>query len=555
MTTSQTQTNSISLGSSPGHGSILSGNRGGSPHTAGTTPDDVPREIGGGTPPMPHQANNDNHNPRDHTHTKKNKKSRANILVATLNMRGRASPDLGNSTISKWSTVQNVMREKKIGILCVQETHLTQEHEMQIESLYSRRLKVINSRDPFRPGNSAGVAFILNKEIINTTETEITEIIPGRALVMSIKWHNNERITILNTYAPNNPTKHPEFWNLISTTWLAKDLPRLDFMIGDFNLTEDALDRAPAQLDNENASNALRDIKHRLDIQDTWRSMNPTSRLFTFYSNTNSYSRLDRIYTSPRHERNVHNWESCTTAIPSDHKMVLVRFIPKNAPFIGKGRWAWPLSLMNDKKLFDDISNQGIVLQQRITHQYENRIGEANPQKSWEEFKVNITQLAKRTAKEHLHKIKVRTKQLEDDIKRTLEHRDIDLNENTRRHTAWIENELNHLEKKKFKDSQLHSQANWALRGETISKYWSRMNSTKKPRDIIHCLRRPNSNGFASRSDEMADIARQHHESLQQDNLPQEIEDIRRTTRLNFMRDIPHNQKLQNQDSPLHNLI
>ncbi|KAG2748718.1 hypothetical protein P692DRAFT_20700967, partial [Suillus brevipes Sb2] len=118
-----------------------------------------------------------------------------------------------------------------------------------------------------------------------------------------------------------------------------------------------------------------------------------------------------------------------------------------------------------------------------------------------------------------------------------------------------IENELNHLEKKKFKDSQLHSQANWALRGETISKYWSKINSPKKPRDIIHSLRKPNSNRLANRSDEMAEIARQHHESLQQDTLPQEIEDIRQTTRRKFMNDIPHHQKLRNQDSPLHGMI
>jgi hypothetical protein len=65
--------------------------------------------------------------------------------------------------------VSNTTRneKKKIGVLCLQETHLMNEHETQIESLYSRRLKVLNSGDPFRPGNSAGVAFVLNKEIHN----------------------------------------------------------------------------------------------------------------------------------------------------------------------------------------------------------------------------------------------------------------------------------------------------------------------------------------------------------------------------------------------------
>ncbi|KAG2741209.1 DNase I-like protein, partial [Suillus brevipes Sb2] len=321
------------------------------------------------------------------------------------------------------------MRTKKIGILCIQETHLTNEYEAQVDTLYSRRLRVINSKDPSRPGSSAGVAFVLNKEILDTTNVETFEIIPGRALAIKIKRNNNENLTLLNIYAPNNLTKHPEFWELISRTWQNRNLPQPDFLLGDFNLTEDSIDRAPARQDNENALTALRDLKHQLNVQDTWRSLHPTSRLFTYYSSTNSHSRLDRIYTSPRHERNTHQWDSCITAIPTDHKMVLVRFVPQNAPFIGKGRWTWPMSLMNDKNLFEKISNLGIAAQQEITHQREHRTELSNPQKTWKDFKANINNEAKKTAKEHLHKIKQRTKQLEDDIKRTLDNGDIDTNE------------------------------------------------------------------------------------------------------------------------------
>jgi exonuclease III len=149
------------------------------------------------------------------------------------------------------------MRKKIIGVLCLQEMHLTNEHETQIEFLYLRRLKVFNSCHPFCPGNSAGVAFVLNKEMINTMNAEITEIIPGRAITINITWHNNKHITILNIYAPNNLSKHLNFWDVISKPWLEKDLPQPDFMLGDFNLTEDALDRAPVRPDNENATNAL----------------------------------------------------------------------------------------------------------------------------------------------------------------------------------------------------------------------------------------------------------------------------------------------------------
>jgi exonuclease III len=104
------------------------------------------------------------------------------------------------------------MRERKIGILCLQETHLDNTCEAQIEALYSRRLKVVNSRDPTHPGTSVGVAFLINRELTNTGNIETLEIIPGRALVLKIRWHNNETLTILNMYTPNDITQHPEFW-------------------------------------------------------------------------------------------------------------------------------------------------------------------------------------------------------------------------------------------------------------------------------------------------------------------------------------------------------
>lgn len=106
-----------------------------------------------------------------------------------------------------------------------------------------------------------------------------------------------------------------------------------------------------------------------------------------------------------------------------------------------------------------------------------------------------------------------------------------------------------------FKQIQSQSQANWAQSRETISKYWSKINSPKKPRDIIHSLRRLNSNNLATCSDEMADIAKQHHNNIQWDDLPREIENARKTMKQNFMHEIPNPQKLHNIDSPLYNLL
>jgi len=278
----------------------------------------------------------------------------------------------------------------------------------------------------------AGVAFIINKEIFNPEDLITTEIIPGRALAIKTKWHNNTNLTIANIYTPNTHSQHEEFWNQLMRTWQEKRLPNPDFIMGDFNIMEDALDRAPACPENEQALNALRDLRFQLDVQDTWRMNHPSSQLFTFYSNNNMYSRLDRIFTSPAHERNIYGWDTCTSAIPTDHRMVLVRFTPNKTPFVGKGRWSWPASLLNDQDLIKNISKAGITAQSKITHQQTPRSNAENPQTIWKEFKIKIQQLAKTTAKEHLNKIRTRMRQLEEDLHKMTAKNDIDNNESSR---------------------------------------------------------------------------------------------------------------------------
>lgn len=172
----------------------------------------------------------------------------------------------------------------------MQETHLTDSHEQQIQDLFSRRLLVLNSSDPTCSGSSAGIMFILNREIINTTKVQMTILIPGRAAALTIQWHNERMLTILNVYTPNNMGKHPDFWNTITRKWRELCLHDPDFMLGDFNLTEDLLDGAPAKFDNENAIEVLRNIRSTLNLQDTWCLTFPHQKLFTHSSSSNKNS-------------------------------------------------------------------------------------------------------------------------------------------------------------------------------------------------------------------------------------------------------------------------
>jgi len=120
----------------------------------------------------------------------------------------------------------------------------------------------------------------------------------------------------------------------------AKHLPIPDFTLGDFNVTEDAIDRAPPRLDDEAAIAALREVRHEWDIRDTWRWANPTERAFTYRAQTRNeqiQARLDHIYISKKAEPFTFNWEIKESAILTDHAMVTMKYTPKEAPHISKG--------------------------------------------------------------------------------------------------------------------------------------------------------------------------------------------------------------------------
>ncbi|KAG2749054.1 DNase I-like protein [Suillus brevipes Sb2] len=329
-------------------------------------------------------------------------------------------------------SINRMMRDSKIGILCLQETHLCPEHQIQIENLYSRRLTVLNSCDPSRPGSSAGIAFVLNKEMIDTSSAQMHVLIPGRAAILSIKWHNDKTVNILNVYAPNNISEHKNFWNKIRNDWTNINVSTIDFMMGDFNLTEDPIDRAPAKRDNDDAIEALRDLRSTMRIQDLWRITHPNRRLFTFSSSHQTLSRLDRIYSSEEHAESLLDWDSVICQVPTDHQMVSVRFAPPNVPHIGKGRWAWPAGLITDADLVNRIIDLGMKTQRTLDTPVP-RTEEINPQKIWLSFKIDMNDIARDVAKTHLVKINQRIRSLTKDLRKLANTPEIDISENMRK--------------------------------------------------------------------------------------------------------------------------
>jgi len=286
------------------------------------------------------------------------------------NVNGATAPPENMNYKAKWRTISDTMHTKKIVVLAIQESHLDEGLTELLGKSFEKNLKILNSAHPDNPRASAGVGFVINRQLIDPDEIEIHELIPGRAAILKIRWLKTCVATILNIYAPNERNKHTSFWAKVLTERRSKGLLIPDFTLGDFNVTEDAIDRRPPKLDDKTTIAALREVQQEWNIRDTWRWANPTENAFTYRAQTHSERiqvRLDRIYISKKAEPFTFDWEIKETSIPTDHAMVSVRYAPKEAPYIGKGRWTLPLSLIHNEKLVERIAIQGTELLTDIT--------------------------------------------------------------------------------------------------------------------------------------------------------------------------------------------
>jgi exonuclease III len=185
-------------------------------------------------------------------------------------MRGRGA-SRGNNPDSKWNHINQLVKEKHIGVLAIQETHLTQEHVDDLHQLFGKHLQMHFSQG--QNVNAHGVAIVLNREITNIHSIQQVDIILGRAMLLTLPWHSDLTITILNVYASNAHNENQQFWETLELKWVNLNLPLPDIMLEDFNLVEDAIDHLPNHADPSGATNAFNNLRSFLQLKDGWRTI------------------------------------------------------------------------------------------------------------------------------------------------------------------------------------------------------------------------------------------------------------------------------------------
>ncbi|KAK0502841.1 hypothetical protein EDD18DRAFT_1024621, partial [Armillaria luteobubalina] len=139
----------------------------------------------------------------------------------------------------RWLHINQIMREEKIGIMAIQESHLTMERKEQIESIFPK-LRVEISEDEENSTARAGVAIVLNRRLTNWNTVKMREAIPGRAMIIQIEWHRGWKLTVMCVYAPNvtehQGTENAKFWTDMEEFIQGHPDMKPDVIMGDFNM-------------------------------------------------------------------------------------------------------------------------------------------------------------------------------------------------------------------------------------------------------------------------------------------------------------------------------
>ncbi|TFK89295.1 DNase I-like protein [Polyporus arcularius HHB13444] len=410
------------------------------------------------------------------------RKTKGRIVIASLNMRGGNSNAVGD----KWIRVNQVLRDSKIAVLALQETHLTNERLEGLNELFKASMVVLSSPDPENPAGARGVSFAVNTRIVAVEDLKLTEVIPGRAAILNFRWTGDRVLRILNVYAPNGAAENRMFWESVSSKLDGVRGRRPELMLGDLNLVESSLDRLPPHGDQADAVETLGRLVGRLGMEDGWRRNNPNTA-------TGSQSRIDRIYVTEELMRRAEDWNMEGPGFPTDHRMVSVSLANYKAPSTGKGRWAFPQILLTDGEFVKTMRKMGLELQSDLEN-LGDRTDERNPQRLYQEFKTSLRLEARSRAKRLIPKIERHIAALEHDISVLLEGEDPNRHE-----VAILQDRLMKLEVKRFERKRRAVATKDWLKGESVSRYWTKLNALQLPRKrkthVLKLLRRDGEDG------------------------------------------------------------
>ena len=219
----------------------------------------------------------------------------------------------------------------------------------------------------FSPGgtHSCGVAILFKPSFAGVLSSKITDN-NGRLAKVEVSV-GMLRIQLINLYAPCPVGERAFFFSSLSS-YVKAGIPTI--VGGDFTCIEDFyLDKLGGdQQPGKSAVAALQTFISSFDLSNIFRSIHPSSRIFT-WTNGRVSSRIDKFYVSP--SITVTTSSASITVFPfSDHDAPFVKFNLPHTPKRGKGTWKFNTLLLEDHTFVSKIELFLLHWRKRKNSQY-----------------------------------------------------------------------------------------------------------------------------------------------------------------------------------------
>uniref|UniRef100_A0A5F9C8V3 exodeoxyribonuclease III n=1 Tax=Oryctolagus cuniculus TaxID=9986 RepID=A0A5F9C8V3_RABIT len=201
------------------------------------------------------------------------------VSIVTLNMNGLNCP-VKRHRLADW------LKEQHPTICCLQETHLSNKDACSLKVKGWKKIFHANKKNK----KKAGVAILISDKINFNTKTDKRD--KDGHYIMIKGSIQQEDITIINVYAPNY--RAPVYLKDMLRD-IKGDLDSNTIVLGDFNTPLSEIDRSSRQKINKETADLI-DTIAQMDLTDIYRTFNPTSKDFTFFSAVHgTFSRIDHI--------------------------------------------------------------------------------------------------------------------------------------------------------------------------------------------------------------------------------------------------------------------
>ena len=296
----------------------------------------------------------------------------ADLKLLSINCRGLAQQH-------KRRDVLNYLNKSSADIIFLQETHLTQ-HTIQ----YFNTLCLGKCYHSYKTSNSRGTTIILRPSLSFDIISEHSSN-DGNLVMVVIKVNNNI-LTLMNVYGPNDDT--PSFYNNMDS--LLQQVPQENVIIGgDFNFVIDRSKDSNYEHDNNIcAKNVFRDIAKKYSLIDTWRRLHPHDREYTWMKpNPLKYGRIDMFFASEHLLSHIRE-ANIKAGYRTDHCQISLALQAFNEQR-GPGLWKFNESLLEDENYSNIIKACIVDVVQQYSVPVYSRVFISNPS-NFEEVQLTI---------------------------------------------------------------------------------------------------------------------------------------------------------------------